>query len=43
MLSLMVVADCGVVDTSCKDRYPTQEDAVYGVVVVKINRESGPR
>jgi hypothetical protein len=42
MLSLIDVVDSGEVDTSCHERYPTQKDAIYAVVVVKINCEVGP-
>jgi hypothetical protein len=41
MLSPIVV-DSGVVETSCQERYPTQKDAIYAVVVVKIDRDVGP-
>jgi hypothetical protein len=43
MLGLTVVVYSGVVDTSCKERCPTQKDAIYAVVVVKINRDVRPR
>jgi len=42
MLSLTDVVDSGKVDTSCHERYPTQKDAIYTVVVVKINCEVRP-
>jgi hypothetical protein len=43
MLSLTVVVDSGKVDTSCQERYPTQKDAIYAVVVVKIDCDVGRR
>jgi hypothetical protein len=41
MLSLIVVADGGVVDTSCKERQPIQKDAIYAVVVLKSIVKAG--
>jgi hypothetical protein len=43
VLSLIVAVDRGKVDTSCQERYTTQKDAVYAVVVVKINCDVGLR
>ena len=43
MLSVTVVVDSGEVDRICQDRYPSQKDAIYAVVVAKINCEVGPR